>query len=116
MARSCDDAGVPDDLQQDRRPFCVRPTTAIFPPYSAGQAQWVGVEEGNSGLLTTLYAYYNGTAWSNVDGATATPHSPASTTVTAHIPGTDATWAVGGLIASTTGSLTPGRALIEYNR
>lgn len=83
-------------------------------PGSAGQPQWVGVEQGGNGVPTTLYAYYNGSSWSNVDGATIT-ESPAVTTVTAHIPGTNATWSVGGLIADTTGSLKPGNALIEYN-
>ena len=83
-------------------------------PGSTGQPQWVGVEQGLSGVLTTLYAHYNGSSWSNVNGATYTD-SPAVTTVTAHIPGTSATWSVGGLIAQTTGTLKPGNALIEYN-
>jgi hypothetical protein len=84
-------------------------------PDSAGQPQWVGVSEGLIGLKTTLYAYYNGTAWSNLPGATPTPTSPGADTVTAHIPGTGATWGVGGLIASTIGNLEPGDAVIEYN-
>lgn len=49
-----------------------------------------GGRETNSGA--DQYAYYNGTSWSAVPGATPVPGtSDDSITVTAHVPGTNAT-------------------------
>jgi hypothetical protein len=62
----------------------------------------------------TLYLYYNGTGWSTVPGASVAPASAFDVgVVTAHIPGTDATWAVGGY--GTGEATVVGRGIIEYN-
>jgi hypothetical protein len=80
-------------------------------PGSSGRPQWAGLEDFAGGR--TAYAHYNGTAWSNVPGATVLPGNAFDAfTVTAHIPGTDATWGVGGS-ADDTG--VPIRAIIEFN-
>jgi hypothetical protein len=84
-------------------------------PDASGQPQWVGAEAGVE-PATTLYAYYNGTSWSNVSGATSLSGVFDANTVTAHIPGTNATWAVGGSVnLSSSGTLVPVSPIIEYN-
>lgn len=81
----------------------------------SGQPQWVGAEAGLE-PSSTLYAYYNGTSWSNVSGATSLTGAYDAITVTAHIPGTGATWGVGGSVnVSSAGELLPVKAYIEYN-
>ena len=81
-------------------------------PGRSGQPQWAGVE-GVVGPSRTAYAHYNGTAWSIVPGATVVPGNAFEAfTVTAHIPGTDATWGVGG---SADDAGMPIRAIIEFN-
>jgi hypothetical protein len=81
-------------------------------PGRSGQPQWTGLE-GVVGPSRTAYAHYNGTAWSIVPGATVVPGNAFEAfTVTAHIPGTDATWGVGG---SADDGAMPIRAIIEFN-
>ncbi len=84
-------------------------------PDRSGRPQWVGAEAGLNHPSATLYAYYNGTAWSSVRGATALSHVFDANIVTAHIPGTNATWAVGGSVLDTPRGLEPFRAIIEFN-
>jgi len=80
-------------------------------PGSSGRPQWAGLEVFAGGR--NAYAHYNGTAWSNVPGATVLPGKAfVAFTVTAHIPGTDATWGVGG---SADDGAMPIRAIIEFN-
>jgi hypothetical protein len=83
-------------------------------PDNAGQPQWAGAEAGLD-PSTTLYAYYDGSAWSSVPGATQLSEVSDANTVTAHIPGTDATWAVGGSTDLTSQGLTPVSPIIEFN-
>ena len=68
-----------------------------------------------AGVMASVVAQWNGSAWSTVSGATPLSGALGASTVTAHIPGTDATWAVGGLLADQSGNVLPGEALIEYN-
>lgn len=81
-------------------------------PDESGQPQWVGTESLST--TNTTYAYYNGSSWSTVSGATPRSGAFGVNAVTAHIPGTNATWAVGGLFTDES-SIMPGNALIEYN-
>lgn len=81
-------------------------------PDGSGQPQWVGTESLST--TDTTYAHYNGIAWSTVSGATPLSGAFGVNAVTTHIPGTDATWAVGGLFNDNS-SIMPGNALIEYN-
>jgi hypothetical protein len=84
-------------------------------PDDSGQPQWVGAEAGVN-PTTTLYAYYNGTSWSNVSGATQLSGVFNAYTVTAHVPGTNATWAVGGTASlNSVGNPVPVSPIIEYN-
>lgn len=84
-------------------------------PDNAGQPQWVGAST-YANPSVTAYAYYNGTSWSNVSGATDLTGLYGAATVTAHIPGTNATWAVGGSVnLNSLGEPTPAGAYIEYN-
>ena len=80
---------------------------------NSGQPQWIGAEAGLD-PSTTLYAYYNGSSWSNVNGATDVSGLFDANTVTAHIPGTNATWAVGGSVSNNT-TIAPVSPIIEYN-
>ena len=81
-------------------------------PGRSGKPQWAGLLV--IGPYRTLYLYYNGTAWSTVPGASVAPASAFDVgLVAAHIPGTDATWAVGGY--GTGEATTVGRGIIEYN-
>ena len=82
-------------------------------PDRSGQPQWVGAEAGLN-PSATLYAHFDGTAWSSVQGATALSGVFDASTVTAHIPHTDATWAVGQSVIFSAG-LVPGSAIIEFN-
>lgn len=82
---------------------------------NSGQPQWIGAEAGLE-PSTTLYAYYNGSSWSNVSGATDVSGLFDANSVTAHIPGTNATWAVGGSVNDlSSGSIVPVSPIIEYN-
>lgn len=84
-------------------------------PGASGQPRWVGVEDLGS-PPATQYAYYNGTTWSSVTGATALSGILGANTATAHIPGTNATWAVGNSYAmDSSQNIVPGQAIIEYN-
>jgi hypothetical protein len=84
-------------------------------PGATGQPQWLGVEDLGS-PSATQYAYYNGTAWSSVTGATALPGILGANTATAHIPGTNSTWAVGNSYTMDSAlNILPGQAFIEYN-
>ncbi len=84
-------------------------------PDDSGQPQWVGAEAGVN-PATTLYAYYNGSSWSNVSGATQLSGVFNAYTVTAHVPGTNATWAVGGSAGlDSVGNPVPVSPIIEYN-
>jgi hypothetical protein len=83
-------------------------------PDISGQPQWAGAEAGIN-PSRTLYAYYDGTAWSSVPGATALSGVNDAGTVTAHIPGTDATWGVGESVLLTSQGLMPVGAIIEFN-
>jgi hypothetical protein len=57
---------------------------------------------------------YNGTTWSTVRGASEAPGSAFDVaTITAHIPGTDATWAVG--FYGNSDATAAGRGIIEFN-
>ena len=81
-------------------------------PGRSGKPQWAG-------LLVILpyrteYLFYNGTTWSAVPGASEAPGSAFDVNVvTAHIPGTDATWAVGGY--GNSNAVPVGRGIIEFN-
>ena len=84
-------------------------------PDDSGQPQWVGVTT-NIDPASTLYSHYDGTSWSNVPGATALTGVFEGYTVTAHIPGTNATWAVGGSASlNSAGNPVPASPIIEYN-
>ncbi len=83
-------------------------------PDISGQPQWAGAEAGIN-PSRTLYAYYDGTAWSRVPGGTALSGVNDAGTVTAHIPGTDATWGVGESVLLTAKGLMPVGAIIEFN-
>jgi hypothetical protein len=84
-------------------------------PDNSGQPQWIGAEAGLD-PSTTLYAYYNGSSWSSVNGATDVSGLFDANTVTAHIPGTNATWAVGGSVNNnSSGTIMPVSPIIEYN-
>jgi hypothetical protein len=83
-------------------------------PSQAGQPRWVGAEAGLNPSVT-LYAYFNGTTWSAVDGATSLSGFFGAQEVTAHIPGTNATWAVGQAVTSGSGGVAPGKPIIEFN-
>jgi hypothetical protein len=84
-------------------------------PDKAGQPQWLGAETGVDPSAPE-YAHYNGTSWSNVSGATDLTGVYGAATVTAHIPGTNATWAVGGSVnLNSEGEPVPVSAYIEYN-
>ncbi len=83
-------------------------------PDRSGRPQWVGAEAGLN-PSATLYAYYNGTAWLGVRGATALRGVFDADTVTAHVPGTNATWGVGGSVRMSSQGLVPVRAIIEFN-
>jgi hypothetical protein len=83
---------------------------------NCGRPQWIG---GMSGInpAATQYAYFNGTSWSIARGATrlsGLSENYDASTVVAHIPGTNATWGVGGLEFD--GPVTANKAIIEYNR
>jgi hypothetical protein len=85
-------------------------------PDGSGRPQWVGAEAGLPHPSATLYAYYNGTAWVGVRGATALSGVFDASTVTAHIPGTNAAWGVGGSVRMRPqGGIAPVRAIIEFN-
>lgn len=81
----------------------------------SGQPQWVGTDAVASGSTATTFGYYDGSAWSNVSGATTLGGAAGASAVTAHIPGTDATWAVGGLFDYSSGNVVPANPLIEYD-
>jgi hypothetical protein len=83
-------------------------------PDDSGQPQWAGAEAGLD-PATTLYAYYDGTAWSSVTGATTLTGVSDASEVTGHIPGTNATWAVGKSNDLGAQGLVPVGAFIEYN-
>jgi hypothetical protein len=83
-------------------------------PDISGQPQWAGAEAGIN-PSRTLYAYYDGTAWSSVPGATALSGVNDAGNVTAHIPGTEATWGVGESVLLTAQGLMPVGAIIEFN-
>jgi hypothetical protein len=83
-------------------------------PGSTGQPQWAGAEAGLD-PSATLYAYYDGTAWSSVTGATTLSGVSDASEVTGHIPGTNATWAVGKSADLTAQGLAPVSAFVEYN-
>jgi len=84
-------------------------------PDASGQPQWVGLTT-NTDPASTLYSYYDGSSWSNVSGATALTGAFEGYTVTAHIPGTNATWAVGGSVGlDSVGNPVPASPIIEYN-
>ena len=83
-------------------------------PNAAGQPQWVGAEAGLN-PSSTLYAYFNGKTWSAVDGATTLSGFYDAGEVTAHVPGTNAAWAVGQAVTSGPGGVTPGKPIIEFN-
>jgi len=85
-------------------------------PDLAGQPQWAGAEAGLPSPSRTQYAHFNGRAWSTVRGATALSGVYDASVVTAHVPGTNATWAVGESVLNTPqGDLGPFRAIIEFN-
>jgi hypothetical protein len=84
-------------------------------PDDSGQPQWVGTST-NTDPASTLYSYYDGTSWSDVSGAAALTGVFEAYTVTAHIPGTNATWAVGGTAdLNSQGNPVPASPVIEYN-
>jgi len=83
-------------------------------PNSAGQPQWVGAEAGPN-PSSTLYAHFSGRTWSAVDGATTLSGFFDASEVTAHIPGTNATWAVGQAVTDGPGGIAPGKPIIELN-
>jgi hypothetical protein len=84
-------------------------------PDASGQPQWAGTTTSTD-PASTLYSYYDGTSWSNVSGAAALTGAFEAYTVTAHIPGTNATWAVGGSASlNSAGNPAPASPLIEYN-
>jgi hypothetical protein len=84
-------------------------------PGRSGRPQWAGLLD-LSGPARTRYGYYNGTAWSMVAGATVLPGNVFDVdATTAHIPGTDATWAVGSYAILVSGNVTGGRSFIEFN-
>lgn len=83
-------------------------------PNAAGRPQWVG---GTAGLnpTATVYAHFNGTKWATVQGATRLSGVFADFVVTAHVPGTNATWAVGGSAKDTAAGVSPDKVIIEFN-
>jgi len=83
-------------------------------PNAAGQPQWAGAEAGLN-PSSTLYAHFNGKTWSAVNGATMLSGFFDAGEVTAHIPGTNATWAVGQAVTSGAGGIAPGQPIIELN-
>jgi hypothetical protein len=86
-------------------------------PDQRGQPQWAGAQAGLY-PSATLYAYYNGRRWSAVRGATDLSGTGDASMVTAHVPGTSATWAVGGSVdfpASGSPPATPVKPIIEFN-
>jgi hypothetical protein len=82
-----------------------------------GQPRWVSGELGiGVPVRTTEYDYYQGNnTWAEIQGATAFASEPgghsACVAVTANIPGTNATWAVGGSLIPGDGQ--PETAFIE---
>lgn len=82
-----------------------------------GQPRWVSGELGiGVPVRTTEYDYYRGNnTWAGVQGATSFASEPGassiSVAVTANIPGTNATWAVGGSLRPGDGQ--PEAAFIE---
>src|SRR5215472_3903491 len=83
-------------------------------PNADGRPQWVGAETGLN-PSSTLYAHFNGTTWSAVHGATTLSGFFDASEVTAHIPGTNATWAVGQAVTDGPGGIAPGKPIIEVN-
>jgi hypothetical protein len=83
-------------------------------PDRAGQPQWAGVDAGLN-PPTTLYDFFDGTTWSSAPGATAFQGVFFAGTVTAHIPGTNATWAVGQSEVDHGQGIEPFGAIIEFN-
>ena len=83
-------------------------------PDRAGQPQWAGVDAGLN-PPTTLYDFFDGTTWSSVPGATVFQGVFFAGTVTAHIPGTNATWAVGQSEVDHGQGIEPFGAIIEFN-
>jgi len=81
---------------------------------AAGQPQWAGAEAGLN-PSSTLYAHFNGSTWSAADGATTLSGFFDASEVTAHIPGTSATWAVGQAVTDRPGGIAPGEPIIELN-
>lgn len=84
-------------------------------PDRSGQPQWTGADSGLNPSVT-LYAHFDGTMWSNVQGATPLSGVNVAFTVTSHIPGTNATWAVGGSAVFASQGTMPVSAIIEFNR
>jgi hypothetical protein len=83
-------------------------------PNAAGRPEWVG---GTAGLnpTATVYAHFNGTKWATVQGATRLSGVFAAFVVTAHVPATNATWAVGGSAKDTAAGVSPDKVIIEFN-
>jgi hypothetical protein len=83
-------------------------------PNATDQPQWVGAEAGLNPSVT-LYAYFNGKTWSAVHGATTVSGAFDAGEITAHVPGTNAAWAVGQAVTSGPGGVAPGKPIIEFN-
>jgi hypothetical protein len=84
-------------------------------PGSSGKPEFITGTYYSDLLHTTSYEYYSSSgSWAELDGATALGNAAAMGAVTAHIPGTNATWAAGGTYDFGPGS-KPIQAFIEYN-
>jgi hypothetical protein len=96
-----------------RQPGTYSMFTTISPD-QAGRPQWAGIGTGPD-PTGTRYERYDGTNWTPVPGATtAPPNATGETTVTAHIPGTDATWGVGSISAVTPAGTAATIPVIEF--